>query len=96
MQIAIHYQPGNNFSPYWKKYCEKNNIPHKTVNCYDNDIIKQLKGCDAFMWHINNYDYRDQIFAKYVFKAAESMGLKTIRNTMMFGITMTSSPKIFA
>ncbi len=75
MLIAIHYQPGNNFSPYWKKYCEENKVPHKIVNCYESNIIEQIRDCDALMWHINNFDYRDQVFAKYVFKAAEEMGI---------------------
>ncbi len=42
MKIAIHYNPGHNFSPYWLQYCLMNNIPHKIVNCYDNDILQPI------------------------------------------------------
>lgn len=81
MKIAIHYTPGNNFSPHWKNYCETNNITHQIVNCYDNNIIKQIKDCDALMWHVNNFDYRDQIFAKSLIRSVEEMGIKAFPNS---------------
>ncbi len=74
--IAIHYQKGNNFSIYWEKYCEENNIPHKIVSCYDSNIIEQLNDCKALLWHINNFDYRDAIFAKYLVKSLENLPIK--------------------
>jgi glutathione synthase/RimK-type ligase-like ATP-grasp enzyme len=78
--IAINYQPGNNFSVRWKEYCEKNNIPFKIVSCYDSDILEQLNGCKAILWHVNNFDYRDQVFAKYLIKAIECKGVKVFPN----------------
>jgi len=80
MKIAIHYSPGNNFSSNWKIYCEVNNISYKIVNCYDNDIIEQLKDSNALMWHVNNFDYRDQIFAKNLIQAVEGIGIKVFPN----------------
>lgn len=73
--IAIHYQPGNNFSEYWKGYLDQANITYKIVNAYDSDIIQQLQGCTFFLWHINNLNHRDQIFAKYLMNAVEKMGI---------------------
>ncbi len=76
MRIAIHFEPGNNFSPFWLEYCKKNNLPYKIVNCYDNDIISQLEDCKFLLWHINNLNYKDQIFAKNLIYAVESRGIK--------------------
>ena len=73
--IAIHYQPGNNFSEYWKGYLDQSNIAYKIVNAYDSDIIQQLQGCTFFLWHINNLNHRDQIFAKYLMNAVEKIGI---------------------
>ncbi len=63
MKIAIHNSPGS-FSDYWIAYCRENCIPHKIVNCYNNDIIEQLQGCDALMWHWSHEDYKAVLFAK--------------------------------
>lgn len=74
--IAIHYQEGNNFSVGWKEYCEEQGIPYKLVSCYDNDIIDQLQQCSALLWNVNNFNYKDQIVAKYIIKSLESTSIK--------------------
>lgn len=38
--IAIHNS--GDFAPRWIAYCEANNISYKLVNCFDNNIVKQL------------------------------------------------------
>ncbi len=75
MKIAIHKRPGS-FSDRWISYCQANNIPHKIVNCYDSDILKQLNDCDGLMWHWSHGDYRDQNFARQLIFSVEKMGLK--------------------
>lgn len=75
MKIAIHHRKGS-FSDRWIVYCEKNNIPYIIVNCYDTDIVQQLKGCDALMWHHNHQDYKDVLFAKQLLFSLEQSGLK--------------------
>ncbi len=77
MKIAIHSSP-NSFSDRWITYCRYNNIDYKLVNAYDNDIIKQLSDCDAFMWHHAHYDYRDCLFAKQLIFTLNLIGKKTI------------------
>lgn len=75
MKIAIHPNEINDFfQKGWIEYCEKNNIPHKIVNCYENNIIDQLKDCDVLMWHFSNYDYRDLLFAKQLLYSVKKMG----------------------
>lgn len=74
--IAIHYQPGNNFSEYWKAYLDESKITYKIVDAYASDIIQQLDGCKYFLWHINNLNHRDQIFARFLMNAAENNRIK--------------------
>ena len=75
MKIAIHQRSGS-FSDQWISYCVKNNIPHKIVNCYDNDIVHQLDDCDALMWHHHHGDYKDVLFAKGLLFSLEQAGIK--------------------
>lgn len=74
--IAIHFEKGNNFSGDWKSYCEEEKIPYKIVSCYDSDIIDKLKDCKALLWHINHFNYKDQIFSKYLIKSLDKTGIK--------------------
>ncbi|WP_201588674.1 ATP-grasp domain-containing protein [Psychrobacter pulmonis] len=75
MRIAIHHRVGS-FSDRWISYCEQNNIDYITVNAFDNDIIVQLKGCDAFMWHHHHAQYKDVLTAKRILFALEHAGIK--------------------
>jgi hypothetical protein len=79
MKIAIHNRPGS-FSDRWIIFCQENNIPYKSVNCYSSDIIRQIKDCDGLMWHWSHYDYRDQNFARQLIFSIEKMGIKVFPN----------------
>ena len=75
--IAIH----NNIKKYgfscrWIDYCEKNNIAYKLVNCYDSDIIQQLKDCKALMWHYHQAEPIDIVMAKPLLFSLEQSGIK--------------------
>lgn len=75
MKIAIHNSKVG-FHPRWRSYCEENNIAFKTVNCYANDIIQQLKDCDALMWHHSQGNEKDIVIAKQILFALEHTGFK--------------------
>lgn len=75
MKIAIHQRKGS-FSDRWIDYCKINSIEYKIVNAYDSDIIKQIEGCDAFMWHFHHADYRDNLFAKQLLFSLQQSGIK--------------------
>lgn len=75
MKIAIHHRPGS-FSDRWITYCKNNHIDYIVVNAYDSDIIEQVKGCNAFMWHHHHGDYRDVLFAKQLIYSLETAGIK--------------------
>ncbi len=79
MQIAIHHRKGS-FSEPWIEYCKEKNIHYKVVNCFDNDIIQQLKGCDALMWHHHHGDYKDIQLAKPLLFSLEKAGVKVFPN----------------
>lgn len=79
--IAIHHRPGS-FSEKWIEYCERNNVPYKLVNCYDNDIINQLNDCKGLMWHWHqDVKHRDYLFARQLIFSLEAKGLKVFPNS---------------
>lgn len=73
--IAIHNSQIG-FFPRWVKYCAEHSIPYKIVDCYQSDIIEQLKGCDALLWHHYQVSYKDILKAKRVLFALEHAGVK--------------------
>lgn len=75
MKIAIHHRKGS-FSERWIAYCQREHIPYKIVNCFDNDIIYQLKECDVLMWHHHHAKYKDVIAAKKILFVLEHAGVK--------------------
>src|SRR5690554_784330 len=79
MKIAIHHRQGS-FSDRWIAYCEESNIAYKIVNCFDNDIISQLKDCDALLWHHHHGDYKDIELAKALLFSLEQAGVKVFPN----------------
>lgn len=75
MKIAIHKEIGN-FSERWIAYCLENGIDYKIVDCYSNDIVQQLAGCDGLMWNHYQASEPDKIFAKQLLFALELTGKK--------------------
>jgi glutathione synthase/RimK-type ligase-like ATP-grasp enzyme len=73
--IAIH-KSKTGFHPRWIAYCKENNIPYKLVNCYDNDLIKQLEDCHALMWHHAQQNPKDLVIAKQILFALEHTGFQ--------------------
>ncbi|RZK48109.1 MAG: hypothetical protein EOO99_11430 [Pedobacter sp.] len=71
--IGIHDRKGS-FSDRWIQYCKLQNIPFKIVNCYENDIIQQLEGCQALMWHHHHGNIKDIIFAKQLLYSIQQSG----------------------
>lgn len=75
MKIAIHHRPGS-FSDRWIQYCQKEDVAYKIVNCYDSNIIKQVKDCDVLMWHHHHAKFKDAITAKKIMFALEHSGIQ--------------------
>ena len=73
--LAIH-NSRSGFNPIWVEYCGKESIPYKIVDCYANDIIDQLKGCRALLWHHSHSDPRDIVVARQILSALEHAGLQ--------------------
>ena len=80
MKIAIHHRKGS-FSDRWITYCQEKGIEYKLVNAYDSDIIGQVEGCDAFMWHFHQEDYRDMQMAKALILSLEAKGVRCFPNS---------------
>ncbi|WP_297338004.1 hypothetical protein [Algoriphagus sp.] len=76
IKIAIQKAKNEDFFTYkWLDYCKKYSIDFILVDAYSNDIIEQVQGCDLFLWHYSNYDYRDQVFAKQLLFSLETSGI---------------------
>lgn len=73
--IAIHNSKLD-FHPRWISYCEKKNIPYRLVDCYENNIIRQLAGCDTLMWHFHQNNPKDILFAKQLMFSLQQAGIK--------------------
>ncbi len=73
--LAIH-KSKYSFSERWIPYCNEKGIAYKLVDCYANDIILQLKDCDALLWHHHHGNPKDIVFAKSLLFALEQSGLK--------------------
>lgn len=78
--LAIHVSSGH-FSVAWLQHCREMNIPYKEVDCFSSDIIDQLKGCDALLWHWEHHDYRAALFARQLVASVEKMGLLVFPNS---------------
>jgi glutathione synthase/RimK-type ligase-like ATP-grasp enzyme len=83
MKIGIHSCKFG-FSERWIAYCKSNSIPFKIVNCYSSDIIEQLSDCNALMWHFQQDNPKDFIFAKQLMYALQTKGIEVFPdfNTM--------------
>lgn len=75
MNLAIHHRD-NSFSDRWIQYCDKHQIPYKLVDCYQSDIIEQMKDCVGLMWHWAHWDHKAQLFARQLTYSLEMMGKK--------------------
>jgi glutathione synthase/RimK-type ligase-like ATP-grasp enzyme len=75
MKIGIHHTKGF-FSERWIAYCDANGINYKLVDCYANDIVKQLSDCQILMWHFNHKSPKASKFAKQLLFSLELSGKK--------------------
>jgi len=75
MRIGIH-QSKDSFSERWITYCEEKQIPWKLVDCYSSDVMEQLCDCDALMFHINQANPKDILFAKQLIFSVQTAGKK--------------------
>ncbi len=79
-QVAIHHRE-RSFSERWLAHCELHGIPYKVVNCLDSDIVEQLRLSHVLLWHWHHGDPREQLVARSVIMAAETMGIKVFPST---------------
>lgn len=72
--IAIHTKSGP-FAKAWVEYCKARGIPHKEVDCFRSDIVNQLRGCRALLWHWVHNDAYAALFARQLIASLEEMGI---------------------
>lgn len=74
IKLAIHHEGSWNLK--WIEYCETNNISHKVVNCYDSDILEQIKGFDGLLWAFHHLLPVDLLMARHVLWSAAMQGVQ--------------------
>lgn len=78
--MAIHSATGA-FATEWISYCLERGIPFKKVDCFSTDIIPQLQGCSALLWHWEHHDFEAQLFARQLIASVEEMGIRVFPST---------------
>lgn len=78
--IAIHAKTGS-FSKAWIEYCQSHDIPYREVDCFGSDIIDQLRGCRALLWHWEHHDPAAALFARQLIASLEAMGIHVFPST---------------
>jgi glutathione synthase/RimK-type ligase-like ATP-grasp enzyme len=79
--LAIHPEAGTDFySDKWIEYCQKYNINYKLVDCYGDNIIEELRNCDALLWHWIHIDYKAQLFARQLILSLEMINFPVYPN----------------
>jgi glutathione synthase/RimK-type ligase-like ATP-grasp enzyme len=81
MLLAIHPHPGS-YSDHWIATCRQREIPIRLVDCWKSDIIDQLRGADALLWHWSHGSVEDQLVARQVIAAAEYLKLAVYPNSI--------------
>lgn len=79
MKIAIHERKGG-FTERWIAYCKENSIDYVLVNCFDSNIIDQIKDCNALFWHYNHGISGEGLFAKQLLFAVQQSGMAVFPN----------------
>jgi glutathione synthase/RimK-type ligase-like ATP-grasp enzyme len=79
--IAIHqnkklFDHSTLWTESWKSYCEKNQLDCVIVDCYESNIMEQLKKYDYLLWNINNYSYIDMEISRSILFSARQVGIK--------------------
>ncbi len=72
--IAIHHTP-RSFSERWIEYCDEHEINYRIVDCFSTDIIDQLRGYCALLWHWGLRQPQSFLIARSIIASAEAMGL---------------------
>jgi glutathione synthase/RimK-type ligase-like ATP-grasp enzyme len=78
--IAIHSR-NCPFSDRWVELCRQLRVPVKLVDCYNGDIIHEIKGCSALLWRWDLNNPSAHIVALDVLRCAEELGLTVYPNT---------------
>jgi len=74
-KIAIHHRPGS-FSDRWIEYCKEHSIRYELVNCYQSNILQQLKSFDALLWHWHQHDAKAMLFARQLITSLHDRRIK--------------------
>jgi len=77
IKLAIHLRQGS-FSDRWIQYCSEYGIDYKLVNCFDSNLLAQLKGFSGLLWHWDLNEPAALLVARQIVASVEMMGIKVL------------------
>lgn len=77
--VAVHGGVGG-FSERWQEYATRLGHTVKLINGYAASAMADLRGCDAFLWHLNHQSRADLEYARSILHSAETGGLTVFPN----------------
>ena len=77
-RLAIHPNE-RSFAGRWIEWCVQENVSHKIVDCYQSNIIEQLKDCTALAWHIGGVS-KDLLMGRGLLYSLEIAGVPVFPN----------------
>ena len=80
MKVAIHRKineklHSGSWTTDWEQFVLDNNIEYEFVDCFQSDIMEQLRNFDCLLWHFDQYNFTDMLAARSILYSAKSMGL---------------------
>lgn len=76
--VAIHQHGG--FVDRWRESAVERGRVVRLVDGRSSDILSQLEGCEAFLWHLSQDEPVDLEFARSVLISAEEAGVRVFPN----------------
>jgi hypothetical protein len=77
--ITLHHRPGS-FSDRWLEYCRERGLRYQVVDAHGTQVMEQVRGASAFLWHWAHWDTVDQLHARQLIQAVEAQGIPVFPN----------------
>ena len=74
--LSVHRKDKAEFTGTWGKLLDERGVKWKYIDCYDYNIIKNLKDYSAIIWHYSNFVNADLMEAQNILNIAASHGVK--------------------
>ncbi|MEA4914548.1 MAG: hypothetical protein VB068_12740 [Petrimonas sp.] len=74
--LSVHRKEKAEFTGTWESLFDERGVKWEYVDCYDYNIIKNLKNYSAIVWHYSNFVNADLMEAQNILNIAAKQGVK--------------------